>query len=195
MRRAALLLAGLGLLAGCNATNGNGDSLRKKEETRAAEVAKLSGWDRLYGAPDATVSGVNQFGFKAPAYAPAKDGGFASESLPVTIANSFAKATNQVRFAATGATATQIDQVRFTLDLPDAEHAGIARQRTADLIRDFLFQSKIDAKPIHDQIAAGTPGKGALAGGAYEIAGDAKQLTVTFTRTGASAPANQTQGK
>jgi len=62
--------------------------------------------------------------------------------------------------------------------------------RFADIVQNFLFQSKIDAKPVHDKIAKGEAGKGQLAGIDYAIEKAADRLTVTFHRTGASAPAN-----
>lgn len=187
IRAAATLSLAALALAGCGRAS-QGEAVQKQEQARAAEVAKASGWDRAF-RPDVALAAANQFGFRPSPYAAAANG-FASTGGPVTIANSFAKAPNRISFAARGAAADKLDRIAFALDLTDAESAGMARTRTADLVRDYLFQSKIDAKPIHAAIEAGTPARGTLAGAGYAIDATPKQLIVTFTRTGASAPAN-----
>ncbi len=183
---AALFLAALAL-AGCGRAS-QGDAVRKQEEARAAEVAKATGWDRAF-QPDVAVGAANQFGFRPSAYTAAKQG-FASVGGPVTIANSYAKKPSTIAFAATGGAADKVDSIAFDLAINDADSAELARTRMADLVRDYLFQSKIDAKPIHAAIEKGAPAKGTLAGAGYAIDTTPQHLTVTFTRTGANAPAN-----
>ena len=187
MRSLAALLVACALVAGCKPA-AKQSSLHEKEAARATEVAKLSGWDRAF-APDVAVGAANQFGFRAPAYAVA-NGAYATTGGPVMISNSFAKKPNAVAFAAKGKAADKLDSIAFGLALTDPKSAEQAQQRLADIVRDYLFQSKIDAKPIHDAIAKGAAGKGRLAGTPYAIDKSADHLTVTFTRTGASAPAN-----
>jgi hypothetical protein len=186
MRGAAVLLACMAL-AGCGGVK-TGEVRQKEERARAAQVAKLSGWNRAF-QPDVAIGAANQFGFRATPFAPAQ-GGFASIGGPVTIANSYARKPNAIAFEARGAKADRVDSIRFRLAITDAQGTPDALKRTADLVRDYLFQSKIDAKPIHDAIAKGTAGKGQLAGVDYAIEKAADRLTVTFHRTGASAPAN-----
>ncbi|ATY32438.1 hypothetical protein [Sphingomonas psychrotolerans] len=189
LRRAALLLAPLAL-AGCGgAPSQDGAALQKHEQARAADLAKVTGWARAF-QPDVAVAGANQFGFHAPAYAAAKQG-FISVGTPVMVTDTAAKKPNSVGFAAMGKTAERIDTLAFDLMLTDAPSAGLAHKRFADIVRDFLFQSKIDSKPIHDKIAKGEAGKGQLDGIDYAIEKAADRLTVTFHRTGASAPANR----
>jgi hypothetical protein len=110
------------------------------------------------------------------------------------ISSSFAKQPNRVAFKASGAAADKVDQIAFDLAITDAKGAADARTRLADLVRDYLFQSKIDAKPVHAAIVEGEQAKGDLAGTPWQIVktpkDGAEHLTVTFTRTGASAPAN-----
>ncbi|WP_448663330.1 hypothetical protein ACG3SL_01255 [Sphingomonas sp. CJ20] len=187
MRAAAVLFPAALALAGCGGAP-EGAALQKQEQARAADLGAVSGWARAF-QPDVAVSAANQFGFRAAPYAPAKQG-FVSIGGPVTIANSFAPKPNQVAFAARGAAADKVDSIAFTLLIDDAKSADQARTRTADLVRDYLFQSKIDAKPIHAAIETGAPVKGDLAGTSYAIESDARHLTVTFTRTGATPPAN-----
>ena len=90
----------------------------------------------------------------------------------------------------TGHAVERIDTLAFDLALTDAPSAELARKRFADIVQNFLFQSKIDARPIYDKIAGGEAAKGQLAGIDYAIEKAADRLTVTFHRTGASAPAN-----
>ena len=188
MRTAAALVLAALALAGCGGASSDGVALQKQEQTRAADLAKVNGWDRAF-QPDVAVGAANQFGFHAPAYGPAKQG-FVSIGTPVTVTDTAAKKPNSVAFDASGKTAERVDMLRFQLALTDPASAGLAQTRFADIVRDFLFQSKIDAKPIHDKIAKGEAGKGQLGGIDYAIEKAADRLTVTFHRTGASAPAN-----
>lgn len=188
LRRAALLLAPLAL-AGCGGTPAqDGAALQKQEQGRAGDLANTRGWERAF-QPDVAIGAANQFGFHAPAYGPARQG-FASIGTPVMVTDTAAKKPNAVGFAATGKAAGRIDTFAFDLALTDAPSAELARKRFANIVRDFLFQSKIDAKPIYDKIARGEAGKGQLDGIDYAIEKAADRLTVTFHRTGASAPAN-----
>jgi hypothetical protein len=190
--RAPLLLASLAplwLLAGCGgAASEQGAALQKREQARAAELGQVRGWERAF-QPDVAIGAANQFGFHAPAYAPAKQG-FASIGTPVTITDTAADKPNRVAFDASGATAERVDTLAFRLAITDPASAELARKRTADIVRDFLFQSKIDAKPIHEKIAKGQAGPGRLDGVDYAIENAPDRLVVTFHRTGASAPAN-----
>jgi hypothetical protein len=200
MFRAAALLAGFGLLAGCNAQP-SGQALQKQEATRAAQVAKLSGWDRAF-TPDVAVGAANQLGFKAPAFA-ATGAEYRTAGGPVTIGSSFGKTPSRVAFKAKGAAADKIDAMAFDLTTAaaDAKGAALARERFAEMVKIFLFQSKIDASPIAAKLSNGEAGSGSLAGAPYQILATPagkdgmSHLTVTFTRTGASASGNQTQGK
>jgi hypothetical protein len=185
---AALLLASLAL-AGCGGAPANeGAALQKQEQARAKELGQVRGWERAF-QPDAAIGAANQFGFHAPAYGAAKSG-FASVGTPVMVTDTATKKPNSVAFEATGKATDRVDALAFRLALSDANSAELARTRFADIVRDFLFQSKIDAKPIHAKIANGEPGKGQLAGVDYAIEKADDRLTVTFHRTGASAPAN-----
>jgi hypothetical protein len=189
MRTGAVLLLASLALAGCGGAPSNqGAVLQKQEQARAADLATVNGWERAF-QPDVAVAAANQFGFHAPAYAAAKDG-FLSIGTPVMVTDTAAKKPNSVGFSAKGKTAERIDTLAFDLAVTDAPSAKLAHTRFADIVQNFLFQSKIDAKPIHDKIAEGEAGKGQLAGVDYAIEKAADRLTVTFNRTGASAPAN-----
>jgi len=189
MRAGAALFAASLALAGCGgAPSKNGAALQKQEQARAADLARVDGWERAF-QPDVAIGAANQFGFHAPAYGPAKDG-FLSIGTPVTVTDTAAKKPNSVGFAAKGKAAERIDTLAFDLAQTDAASAALARKRFADIVRDFLFQSKIDARPIYDKITSGEAAKGQLAGIDYAIEKADDRLTVTFHRTGASAPAN-----
>jgi hypothetical protein len=190
---AALLLASLAL-AGCSgAPADQGTALQKQERTRAADVAKVNGWDRAF-QPDVAVGAARQFGFNPKPYAgmPQASIDYRSTGGPVVIANTAAKTPNTVSFTATGSSAEKVDKIAFDLLLTGTD--ADALQRTADLVRDYLFQSKIDAEPVRAAIIKGEQAKGDLAGTPWQIVRTPKSgvehLTVTFTRTGASAPAN-----
>jgi outer membrane murein-binding lipoprotein Lpp len=186
----ALMLAALAL-AGCGSGE-KGETRQQQEQARASQVETLSGWERAF-TPDLAVQAANQFGFRAKPYAAAQDQ-YRTEGGPIALSDPSAKQPNQARFAGTGAAANQVDTLSFDLSLGDTANAANARTRFADLIRDYLFQSKIDGGPIHAAIAKGEQAAGDLAGIRYAIAAapkdGAQHLSVTFHRTGASAPAN-----
>jgi hypothetical protein len=187
LARAVLLLAPL-VLAGCGGAPSQGAALQQQEQARASELSDVRGWERAF-QPDVAIGAANQFGFRAPEYGPAKQG-FASIGTPVMVTDTAARKPNSVAFEATGKAAERVDTLAFRLAITDANSVELARDRFAGIVRDFLFQSKIDAKPIHDEIAKGETVKGQLAGVDYAIEKAADRLTVTFHRTGASAPAN-----
>jgi hypothetical protein len=198
--RFALPLLTACLLAGCNGTPAQ-PTIKEKETARAAEMAKLKGWDRFFGAPDATIGAANQFGFHAPAYA-ASGHVWRSTGGPTTIAGSEAKVPNRVWFTAEGPGATQVDTIRFDLGVGDPKTAKDAGKRFAKLVRDFLFQAGIEADALVPAIEQGVPARGDLQGAPYSIekserddADGTHHVTVTFTRTGATAPTSPTQGK
>ncbi|MBB5710337.1 hypothetical protein [Sphingomonas xinjiangensis] len=191
--RAGLILSVTAVaLAGCG--NGErGETRQQQEQARATQVKTVTGWQRAF-TPDLAVSAANQFGFHAQPYAAAAQGQFRTQGGPIALSDPSAKQPNQARFAGTGSAADRIDMLSFDLTLADATHAAVARTRFADLVRDYLFQSKIDGGPIHAAIAKEQPSEGDLAGIQYKITSTpqngAKHLSVTFHRIGASAPAN-----
>jgi hypothetical protein len=197
MRFAAALLLPVVLLAGaCNGTSAQ-PTIKEKEEARAAELAKLNGWDKLFGAPDAAVGAANQFGFRPTPYA-AVDNVYRSTGGPVMIAGSMATEPSRVSFAAEGPAATKVSTIRFGLSVGSEKFGPDARKRFADTIRDYLFQAGIEADALLPAIRQGVPAKGNLTGTPYSIdtsKADGKDvLTVTFTRTGAAAPDSKPQG-
>jgi len=200
--RAAPALLVLGLLAACSPS---GQSVQKQEATRAAELDKLKGWDRAF-EPDAAVAAANQFGYHNAPYAAAKTGtGFASTGTSPMISGSAAASPSQTNFLASGAAADKIDRLAFTLSLTDPQTAEHAKKRFADIVDGFLFQFKLDAKKdVTAFLADEKPLDATYQGATFSAvaiptpggAKDTRRLTVTFTRTGANAPANsQTQGK
>ena len=193
MRAGLLLALASVVLAGCGDRAEHGETRQQQEQARASQVKTLSGWKRAF-TPDLAVQAANQFGFRAKPYAQVGQGQYQSQGGPIALSDPGAKQPNETRFAGKGAAAGQVDTLSFDLSLADAANAATARTRFADLVRDYLFQSKIDGGPIHAAIAKGEQGSGDLAGIRYEIASQpqngAKHLSVTFHRTGATAPAN-----
>ncbi len=107
------------------------------------------------------------------------------------VAGSMAKTPNRVTFAAEGPSARQIDTIRFDLEIGDAETAKDARARFSAIVRDYLFLSDINAGKLFPMlISNGSASHGNLSGTRYTIEPGKDRLTVTFTRTGATAPTN-----
>lgn len=192
--RLAVALTFAMLLAGCGKP---APSVREQEAAQTASVATLSGWDRLFGAPQETVGAINQAGFALGDYA-ANDGGFTATGQPRMFSNSNAAKPNTTSVAVTGKTAAAIDTVAYTLTLTDPVDATTARMRLAQTVGEFLGRFKIKASPdLLRAIRLGQPLDAAPAKVAIVPATDTTpaRVDVTFTRSPATSPANnKTQG-
>jgi len=182
------------MLAGCGKP---APSVREQEAAQTASVATLSGWDRLFAAPQETVGAINQAGFALGEYA-AKDGGFTATGQPRMFSNSNAAKPNTTLVTVTGKTAAAIDTVAYTLTLTDPFDATTARMRLAQTVGEFLGRFKIKASPdLLRAIRLGQPLDAAPAKVAIVPATDTTpaRVDVTFTRSPATSPANnKTQG-
>ena len=181
-------------LAGCGKP---APSVREQEAAQAASVATLSGWDRLFGAPQETVGAINQAGFALGDYT-AKDGVFTATGQPRMFSNSNAAKPNTTSVAVAGKTATAIDTVTYALTLTDPVDATTARMRLAQTVGEFLGRFKIKASPdLLRAIRLGQPLDAAPAKVAIvpSTNGAPERIDVTFTRSPATNPANnKTQG-
>ena len=191
---ALTLILGSGMLAGCGKP---APSVREQEAAQTASVATLSGWGRLFGAPQETIGAINQAGFALGAYA-AKDGGFTATGQPRMFSNSNAAKPNTTSVVVVGKTATAIDTVAYTLTLTDPVDATTARMRLAQTVGEFLGRFKIKASPdLLRAIRLGQPLDAAPAKVAIvpSTNGAPERIDVTFTRSPATNPANnKTQG-
>jgi hypothetical protein len=190
MRHALLLVAALTL----GACKPSAPTVLQQEANAAEATKALKGWDRAFGVPDAAVGAANQFGFQAGAYT-AADGGFGTSGKQILMSNSNAKTPNRASFAATGAHAGRIDKLAFTLALTDDGDTDTAKTRFSAVVRDFLSQFDIGnadalAKAIADESAMQGNMSGAVAGVSVEPDGNARKITVTFTRPDASGQAS-----
>ena len=190
---APLLLAPLLALVACGggAPAGGGQVTGQLADEAAAQerIAALSGWDRLFGAPAATIGAANQFGFRAPDYA-GSPGAYKAVGSDIFVGRTTVSDVNKASFAAAGALADRIDTLTLGLLIQDPQDAATAKQRFAALIRDFLFQAKAPgADVIAAAVEAEAPAKGALPGVTWTLArqpyprvADGRRLIVTFTR-------------
>ncbi|MES2420531.1 MAG: hypothetical protein V4595_04440 [Pseudomonadota bacterium] len=192
--RLAVALTLAAMLAGCGKP---APSVREQEAAQTASVATLSGWDRLFGAPQETVGAINQAGFALGDYA-AKDGGFIATGQPRMFSNSNTAKPNTTSVAVAGKTAAAIDTVTYALTLTDPVDATTARMRLAQTVGEFLGRFKIKASPdLLRAIRLGQPLDAAPAKVATvpSTNGAPQRIDVTFTRSPATSPANnKTQG-
>jgi hypothetical protein len=192
--RLAVALTLTAMLAGCGKP---APSVREQEAAQAASVATLSGWDRLFAAPQEAVGAINQAGFGLGSYA-AKDGGFIATGQPRMFSNSNAKAPNTTSVVVAGKTAAAIDTVTYALTLTDPVDATTARMRLAQTVGEFLGRFKIKASPdLLRAIRLGKPLNAAPITVALvpSTSGAPERIDVTFTRSPATNPANnKTQG-
>ncbi|MCK8457299.1 hypothetical protein [Sphingomonas faeni] len=189
-------------LAGCGKP---APSVREQEAAQTASVATLSGWDRLFGAPQETIGAINQAGFALNKYSLANEDDFSpqgqiyvSTGQPRMFSNSNAAKPNTTSVAVTGKTAAAIDTVAYTLTLTDPVDATTARMRLAQTVGEFLGRFKIKASPdLLRAIRLGQPLDAAPAKVAIvpSTNGAPERIDVTFTRSPATNPANnKTQG-
>ncbi|WP_343752351.1 hypothetical protein [Sphingomonas japonica] len=171
----------------------------ENEADRAAAVADLKGWDRLFGVPEEAVGHANQFGFRAGDYA--QDGSsWLTTGSPVTVSQSDATMPNTATFEGAGISANALDRIVFTLAITDPANADTAKTRFADIVRQFLSQYAIKDGGALDAIAAEESADGVIDAVPVSIAvapgdGENRTITVTFTRPAASTPGNpQAQG-
>ena len=192
--RLAVALTLAAMLAGCGKP---APSVREQEAAQARSVASLSGWDRLFAAPQETIGAINQAGFALGGYA-AKGEGFIATGQPRMFSNSNAAKPNTTSVAVTGKTAAAIDTVTYALTLTDPVDATTARMRLAQTVGEFLGRFKIKASPdLLRAIRLGQP----LDAAPITVAlfpstnGAPQRIDVTFTRSPATSPANnKTQG-
>lgn len=190
----AVALTLTAMLAGCGKP---APSVREQEAAQTASVATLSGWDRLFAAPQETIGAINQAGFALGDYA-AKDGGFMAVGQPRMFSNSNAAKPNTTSVIAAGKTAAAIDTVTYVLTLTDPVDATTARMRLAQTVGEFLGRFKIKASPdLLRAIRLGEPLDAAPAKVAIVPATNTTpaRVDVTFSRSPATSPANnKTQG-
>jgi hypothetical protein len=188
------LFVGTALLVSCGKP---APTVREQEAAQARSVASLSGWDRLFAAPQETIGAINQAGFALGGYA-AKDEGFIATGQPRMFSNSNAKAPNTTSVVVAGKSAESIDTVTYALSLTDPVDATTARMRLAQTVGEFLGRFKIKASPdLLRAIRLGQPLAAAPATVAIVPATNTTpaRVDVTFTRSPATSPANnKTQG-
>jgi hypothetical protein len=194
--RATLASFALVLLAACGES---GPSTLDNEAREAQIAATLKGWDRVFGAPAETIGRVNQFGYRASAYA-ADGATFLSKGNAITLSQSDAKAPNTGGFEAAGAGADHIDRLVFTLSITDAANADTAKQRFVEVLKGFMSQYGLADDDALQAIARETDGDLRVAGVPASIsvtngADDTRAITVTFTRPTGTTPVFPDQGQ
>ena len=208
---AALLLIGApAALAGCG---GGHDATLNEEQAAAAEQRApdpqkvlRDRWSQLFANPTAVVAAANELELASTPYQ-AQGAGFAAKGA-VSLPREPGPVTVKAQFGAAGKTADQIDTISFTFDVASKGKVDV---RAADayryplrLIIGFLQRFQVGtgdqlnaALRRFESAKADLPGASAVVDSQPIKGGDARdrRITVTFTRIGASAPANQTQGK
>jgi hypothetical protein len=207
---ALVLIAAPAALAGCGTAR---DPAMNEQQAAAAqqrapdpEKVMSERWAQIFAHPAAVVAAANDFDFAIPGYK-TEGKGFAARGAASWPKEPGAVAV-KAQFAATGPSAETIDTISFAFDVT---HKGKVDRRAAELYRYPVrvvngFLGRFEVGPgdiVNGAIRRRESAKTELHGVSAVVdaqpikGGDAKDrhMTVTFTRTGASAPANQTQGK
>jgi hypothetical protein len=204
-----LLIVAAAPLAGCGAQ----DSTHNEQQAAAAaqrapdpDKVMAERWAQMFAHPAAVVEAANAFDYKVEGYK-ASGKGFAATGTATFPVKPNGIATDSV-FEATGPAADKIETIRFTFDV---KHAGTLDRNARDsyryvprLVNGFLARFEVGpGDTINGALVRRESARDTLHGVSVVVdaqpikGGNAKDrhITVTFTRTGASAPANQTQGK
>lgn len=194
MRSAALLLLAATALAGCNAQPG-GSNVAAPEN---AAVEKPGSLADAFADPAATITKLNQFGYRLGKYENGANG-FTAGGEPIFLSQSDAKNPNRGTVELTGKDGAAIDSIAFALTVTDDANADTAKKRLTDNIRGFLFQYGVKDEGALDAIAREQDTDGLIgdapAAIAVEKAKSPRRITVTFTRPTATAPAKAVQNK
>jgi hypothetical protein len=204
-----LLIVAAAPLAGCGAAHD--PSLNEQQAAAAAQRAPdadkviAERWAQMFANPNGVVAAANELGYKVEVVA---SKGFSAKG-GMTLPEKPKAVTVNAGFDAAGATPERIDSITFSFD---ARHEGTLDRKSAEayrypaqLVKGFLGRFELgpgDAvnAAINRREALSVTLPGVLARiDTKPIAAGAdnndRPFIVTFTRTGASAPANQTQGK
>lgn len=205
-----LLIVAAAPLAGCGHAQ---DPSHNEQQAAAAQnrapdpdTVMAERWAQMFAKPGAVVAAARDMSFKTDGYKAAGKGYAATGAVTLPeVPNGIAV---ESQFEATGPAADKIDTIRFTFDV---KHAAKLEQKSRDsyryvprLVNGFLARFEVGpgdaingALSRLESATAELHGISAVVDAQPIKGGDAKDrhITVTFTRTGASAPANQTQGK
>lgn len=207
-----LLIAAPAALAGCGGAH---DKATMNEEQAAAaenrapdrEKTMRDRWAQIFANPGAVVAVANDIPpLKVSPYK-AEGKGFAATG-EVTLPEKPSAVTVKARFTASGTSADRIDTITYVFDVthqgkPD-RHAADAYRYPVRLVNGFLQRFQVGpGDTINGALQRRESARDELHGVPIVVdarpiqGGDARDrhITVTFTRVGASAPANQTQGK
>jgi len=188
MRTAALLLLAATVLAGCN-TQPDGSNVVAPENAAVEKPGTLAG---AFTDPAATVTKLNQFGYRLGAY---KNGanGFAAGGEPVFLSQSDAKNPNRGTVELSGKDGAAIDSIAFALTVTDDANADTAKKRLTDNVRAFLFQYGVKDEGALDAITKEQDADGLIGDSPAAIVVEKdkspRRITVTFQRPTATAPA------
>jgi hypothetical protein len=205
-----LLIVAAAPLAGCGHAQdpSHNEQQAAAVQQRAPDADKVMAerWAAMFAKPDAVIAAAKDMGLKVDGYA-ASGKTYAATGKAVLPEKPNGIVVD-AGFEATGPAADRVETIRFTFDVkheakldrtardsyryvPRIVNGFLARFEVGpgDTINAGLTRRESAKDTLHgvDAVVDAQPIKG----------GDAKDrhITVTFTRTGASAPANQTQGK
>ncbi len=194
MRVAALLLCAT--LAACGSGERSAPapvveergSVREREVAQVAAARELTGWDRVFASPAATVGMVNQAGFGLPDYAASKVGSAHNATgVDRMMSRSAAPTPNMATATVAGSAADRIDQISYVLKLNDPEDAATARDRFAGLVAEFLIRAGIEGgAPLVDAVRAGRSAEPVVGGARATVTATATRIDVTFLHPAAT---------
>ncbi|MDG2534761.1 hypothetical protein P6144_13950 [Sphingomonas sp. HITSZ_GF] len=204
-----LLIVAAAPLAGCGAAQdpSHNEQQAAAAAQRAPDADKVMAerWAQMFANPKAVVAAANELGYKVEV---TTNKGFDAKG-GMTLPEKPKAVTVNAGFDAQGATADALDSITFSFDAqregtPDRKDAE-AYRFPSQLVRGFLGRFELGpgdtlntAINQRKAVSVALPGANAeiltkpIAVGADN---NDRPIIVTFTRTGASAPANQTQGK
>lgn len=168
-------------------------SVREREVAQVAAARTLTGWERVFASPAATVGMVNQAGFGLPDYAAATAGSaYEARGVERLMSRSTAPSPNTAIAIVGGSASDRVDQISYVLKLNDPADAATARDRFAGLLAEFLARAGIEGgAPLVEAVRAGTSAEPTVGGLRAAVTATTTRIDVTFLRRAATgAPTN-----
>jgi len=163
----------------------------------AVPVVFEKGWSEFWRDPANAIDVLNRTGARLGAYA-AKGARRQAEAVPTALDFKPTDKPNTAYITVTG-TERQVDELRYRLDLPQPDQAARAAKSLGELIvNSFRVLGMAGAREVAAALNAGKDAAGTVDGATYRVAREPapelgtgiQRIIVTFSRPGASAPAN-----
>jgi hypothetical protein len=197
------ILAVIGLLVGCKPPVDTPQTAPSPTASATTlPVVFEKGWPDFWRDPANAVDTLNRTGARLGAYA-AKNGAYQAEAMPTALDLKPSDTPNTAYITLRGAE-KQLDQLVYRLDLRQPDQGPAAAKALGEMIvNSFRVLGLSGAREVAAALNAGKDMTGSVDGAQFRVASEPapelgaglRRLVVTFSRTGANAPATSQTAK